>query len=74
MKHECATPGLSRQNGQFHLALACALLAFGLLAVALLSAACGESASAATELRFEWRSGEGFAGQVSIHQAFAGQP
>ena len=50
------------------------LLASGLFAAAWLVAACGQSASAATELRFEWRAGEGFNGQVSIHQAFPDQP
>jgi hypothetical protein len=49
-------------------------IAGALLAFAWLASACGQSASAATELRFEWRSGEGFAGDVSIHEAFPDQP
>ncbi len=50
------------------------LLAGVLLAVAGLTAACGRHASAATELRFEWRAGEGFLGQVSVHEARSDQP
>lgn len=49
------------------------LVAFAMLAVAALIASCG-SASAATELRFVWRAGEGFHGQVSLHEAFSDQP
>ena len=45
------------------------------LAAAWLVAACGGTTSAGTvELRFEWRAGEGFPGQVSIHGAFPDQP
>ena len=39
------------------------------------AAACGRGdGPVATELRFEWRAGEGFRGQVSIHEAFPDQP
>lgn len=41
----------------------------------LTAAACGRGdGPVATELRFEWRAGEGFHGQVSIHEAFRDQP
>lgn len=49
-------------------------IAVALLAMAVLAVSCGPSASAATELRFEWRAGEGFPGQVSVHEAFPDQP
>ena len=36
---------------------------------------CGGNESAGTaELRFEWRAGEGFSGEVSLHEAFPDQP
>lgn len=50
------------------------LSAVAFLALPLLAAACGSSASPATELRLEWRAGEGFQGQVSFHEALPGQP
>lgn len=34
-----------------------------------LMAGCGSSTSGATEIRFEWRSGEGFPGQVTVYAA-----
>jgi hypothetical protein len=45
-----------------------------LLGVGWLATGCVRSSSAATEIRFEWRAGEGFRGQVSIHEARPGQP
>lgn len=52
-------------------------LVAGLLSVlaGLTAAACGRGdGPVATELRFEWRAGEGFRGQVSMHEAFRDQP
>lgn len=41
----------------------------------LVAAGCGGRKSAVTaELRFEWRAGAGFRGEVSLHEAFPNQP
>jgi len=45
-----------------------------LLATLWLTAACGGSASAATAMRFDWRVGEGFRGQASIHKTRPERP
>lgn len=74
MMQGARAPTLCRVGRLLRRALAGAVFAGGLLPVALISAACGGSASPTTEIRFEWRAGEGFAGVVSLHQALPDQP
>lgn len=51
------------------------VLATGLLiALSGLVAACGPTEVVSAELRVEWRAGEGFGGQVTVHESLPGQP
>ncbi len=65
-------PRVRRSDRGGWLALAAPVL---FVLAGLTAAACGRGDGAVTtELRFEWRAGEGFHGQVSIHEALRDQP